>query len=176
MPRLQAFNGVSQGWINLIGALGNAAVSDAIKEGADFMKEAILDSPTNDSKDWHVRKNAANGFAPGARIGNANPNFGEVDPNSGNMLNAVSSSGPKKSGSGTVIHGSYGWVDAREEYFIKQDSGAYGVGARLGMGLLNAKAPGAKGVIRDYGAAVVARESLIKSLKASGLKLTGELF
>lgn len=174
MPRLESFNGVSQGWVNLIGALGKAAVSDAIKEGADFMKEAILDSPT--THPWHARKNAANGFLAGARIGNTNPSFGEVDPNSGNMLKAVGSAGPVKSASGSEIVGAYGWVDAREEYFIKQDTGGYEVGAAMGMGLLNAKASGAGGVIRDYGAAVAARESLVKSLKASGLKLTGELF
>jgi hypothetical protein len=175
VPRLQAFPGVSKGWINLIAALGNGAVADAIKEGADFMKDAILDSPTNDVRGWHLRKNSANGFASGARIGNTDPSVGDIDPNSGNMLNAVISSGPKKSGSGTVIQGSYGWVDAREEYFIKQDTGAYGVGARIGMGLLNEKTPGSKGVLRDYGAAVAARESLVKSLKASGLKMTGGL-
>ncbi len=173
MPRLQAFPGVSRGWINLITALGTAAVADSIKEGADFMKEAILDSPT--THPWHARKNAANGFAPGARVGNTNPSFGEVDPNSGKMLNAVTSVGPAKSASGSEIVGFYGWVDAREEYFIKQDTGGYEVGAAMGMGLLNGQARGAGGVIRDYGAAVVARESLIKSLKASGLKMTGGL-
>jgi hypothetical protein len=173
VPRLQAFPGVSKGWINLIGALGNAAVADAIKEGADFMKEAILDSPT--THPWHARKNAANSFTPGARIGNKNPDFGEVDPNSGKMLNAVSSVGPARSASGSEIVGFYGWVDAREDYFIKQDNGGYEVGAGMGMGLLNAQARGAGGVIRDYGAAVAARESLIKSLKASGLKMTGGL-
>jgi hypothetical protein len=173
MPRLESFNGVSQGWINLIGALGKAAVADAIKDGADFMKEAILDSPT--THPWHARKNAANGFPAGARIGNKNPSFGEVDPNSGKMLNSVSSMGPIKSPSGSEIVGAYGWVDAREDYFIKQDTGGYEVGAAMGMGLLNPKAPGAGGVIRDYGAAVAARESLVKSLRASGLKMTGEI-
>ena len=174
MPRLQAFPGVSKGWINLIAALGNGAVADAIKEGADFMKDAILDSPTGHP--WHIRKNAANGFTSNQpRIGNTNPSFGDVDPNSGKMLNAVSSSGPKMSGSNTVIQGQYGWIDVREEYFIKQDNGNYVVGAGEGMGLLNPQAPRAGGVIRDYGAAVAARESLIKSLKASGLKMTGGL-
>ena len=173
MPRLEAFNGVSQGWINMIGALGKAAVADAIKDGADFMKEAILDSPT--THPWHARKNAANGFPSGARIGNTNPSEGEVDPNSGKMLDSVSSMGPVKSASGSEIVGFYGWVDAREDYFIKQDTGGYEVGAAMGMGLLNPKASGAGGVIRDYGAAVAARESLVKSLKAGGLKVTGGL-
>lgn len=173
MSRLEAFTGVSQGWINLITALGTAAVADSIKEGADFMKEAILDSPT--THPWHARKNAANGFPSGARIGNKDPEIGEVDPNSGKMLNAVTSVGPARSASGSEIVGFYGWVDAREEYFIKQDTGGYEVGAAMGMGLLNGKANGAGGVIRNYGAAVAARESLIKSLKASGLKMTGGL-
>ncbi len=174
MPRLESFPGVSRGWVNLITALGTAAVADSIKEGADFMKDAILDSPTGHP--WHIRKNAANGFAPGARVGNTNPMFwNDIDPNSGKMLNAVSSIGPAKSASGSEIVGFYGWVDAREDYFIKQDTGGYEVGAAMGMGLLNGKANGAGGVIRNYGAAVAARESLIKSLKASGLKMTGGL-
>jgi hypothetical protein len=168
MPKLDAFTGVSQGWVNMILAISSAAVKDAINEGADFMRDAILDSPT--SHPWHLRKNAANGFPSGARIGNRNESFGDVDRNSGKMLSLITSQGPLRSGSGSEVLGLFGWLNTQEDYFIDQDSGGYDVGAAMGMGLLNSRAPGAGGVLRKYGATVAARESLIKSLKASGLK------
>lgn len=172
MRKLSAFPSVSRGWINQITEVANAGVKDAIDEGAKFMREAILDSPTGDPKDWHLRKNKANFFPLGARIGNANPSFGTngVDPNSGLMLASVSSSGPVKGNS--EITGSFGWIDVKKEYFLDQDTGAYGVGAQVGMGLLN-DGSGRGKVLRDYGARVAAEQVLIKSLKASGLKFTG---
>lgn len=174
MSNLQSFNGVSQGYINLMLALAKTAVRDSIRTGAEYMKEAILDSPT--SHPWHARKNAANGFPNGARIGNTNPSFGEVDPNSGKMLASVDSSGPVTSGSGSEIAGIYGWINNQEDYFIEQDNGAYGVGAGMGMGLLNEKAGGAGGVLRKYGAKNAASSSLIKSMTSAGLKYRGEAF
>jgi hypothetical protein len=170
MPRLEAFAGVSQGWINQIAAISSAAVGDAIEEGAEFMRDAILDSPT--SHPWHARKNAANGFPAGARIGNTDPSFGDVDPNSGNMLASVSTLGPVKSGGGSEIVGLFGWIDNEEEYFIEQDTGSYDVGAAMGMGLLNGRSSRGN-VLRDYGAKVAAEQRLIKSLSAAGLKSTG---
>jgi hypothetical protein len=170
MPKLDAFPGVSQGWVNLMLAISSAAVKDAIEEGADFMRDAIMDSPT--SHPWHLRKNAANNFPSGARIGNRviGENLYEIDPNSGKMLASVASQGPLRSGSNSEVLGLFGWLNTQEDYFLDQDSGAYNVGAAMGMGLLNAKAPGAGGVLRKYGATMAAKESLIKSLKASGLK------
>ena len=172
MPSLDAFSGVSRGWINQINAIATGAVKDAIEEGARFMREAILDSPT--THPWHARKNAANGFPSGARIGNVSESFGEVDPNSGNMLNSVSTLGPFNSGGGSTVAGAFGWIDASESgkdyYFILQDTGGYEVGAAIGMGLLNGKARGAGGVIRDYGAKVAAEQSLTKSMLAAGFK------
>lgn len=170
MRKLSEFPAVSRGWINQITEVANAGVKDAIDEGAKFMREAILDSPTGDPKDWHLRKNEANSFPLGARIGNANPTFGDVDPNSGLMLASVSSSGPVKGNS--EITGSFGWIDVKKEYFLDQDTGAYGVGAQVGMGLLN-DGSGRGKALRDYGARVAAEQVLIKSLKASGLKFTG---
>jgi hypothetical protein len=149
-------------------AISSAAVKDAIEEGADFMRDAIMDSPT--SHPWHLRKNAANGFPAGARIGNRSESFGDVDPNSGKMLASIASQGPLRSGSNSEVLGLFGWLNTQEDYFLDQDNGNYGVGAAMGMGLLNAKAPGAGGVLRKYGATMAAKESLIKSLKASGLK------
>jgi hypothetical protein len=174
MPNLQAFNGVSQGYVNLILALGKTAVADSIKVGAAFMVEAINDSPT--THPWHARKNEANGFPSGARIGNTNPMFGEVDPNSGKMLASVDSSGPVVSASGSEIAGIYGWINTQEDYFIDQDNGDYIVGAGMGMGLLNEKAAGAGGVLRKYGARNAASSSLIKSMLSAGLKYKGEPF
>lgn len=169
MPKLDAFPGVAQGWVNIILAISSAAVKDAIEEGADFMRDAIMDSPT--SHPWHLRKNAANGFPSGARIGNTNPDFGDVDPNSGKMLASIASQGPLRSGSGSEVLGLFGWLNTQEDYFIDQDTGGYDVGAAMGMGLLNGRSSRGN-VMRKYGAAVASQQSLIKSLKASGLKHT----
>lgn len=170
MPRLAEFSGVSQGWINMIAAVSSGAVRDAIDEGAKFMRDAINDSPT--SHPWHVRKNAANGFDDGARIGNTNPSFGEVDPNSGLMLASVGTAGPVRGASGSEVVGFYGWIDRQEAYFADQDTGGYDVGAAMGMGLLNGRS-GRGNVMRDYGAKVAAEEKLISGLKAAGLKANG---
>jgi hypothetical protein len=169
MPNLEAFGGVSQGWINMISAVASGAVKDAIDEGAEFMRDAINDSPTGHP--WHLRKNAANGFTSNQpRIGNTNPSFGEVDPNSGLMLASVGTKGPINPANSGVI-GSYGWVKRQEQYFIDQDTGGYDVGAGAGMGLLNGLASGAGSVLRDYGAKIAAEEKLFASLKAAGLKM-----
>ena len=167
MPRLEAFPSVSQGWVKLILAVSTSAVKDAIAEGADFMRDAIMDSPT--SHPWHLRKNAANGFPTGARIGNTNPVFGDVDPNSGKMLASIASEGPLRSGSGSEVLGLFGWLNTQEDYFIDQDTGGYEVGAAMGMGLLNDRTSRGN-VMRKYGAAVASQQSVIKSLKAAGLK------
>jgi hypothetical protein len=174
MPRLAEFDSFTQGYINLISAVATAAVADSIKTGAEFMREGILDS--NTTHPWHAKKNAANGFPAGARIGNKNESFGEVDPNSGKMLASVDSSGPVKSASGTQIAGIYGWINVQEDYFIEQDNGSYIVGAGMGMGLINGKGPGAGGVLRKYGARNAASGTLIKSMLAAGFKYTGEAF
>jgi hypothetical protein len=166
MPKLDAFPGVSRGWINIMFAISTAAVKDAIDEGAKFMRDGIQDSPTGTP--WHLNKNRANGFADGARIGNRSASFGETDPNSGLMLSSVSTAGPVRSG-GSNVEGFFGWVDVKEPYFLLQDVGNYGVGKQTGMGLLNqTMKPNTS--ITQYGAAVSAQQSLIKSLKASGLK------
>jgi hypothetical protein len=167
MPKLDAFPRVAQGWVNLILAVSTSAVKEAIAEGADFMRDAIMDSPT--SHPWHLRKNAANGFPTGARIGNTNPTFGDVDPNSGKMLASIASEGPLRSGSGSEVLGLFGWLNTQEDYFIDQDTGGYDVGAAMGMGLLNGRSSRGN-VMRKYGAAVASQQSLIKSLKAAGLK------
>lgn len=174
MPKLSEFPSASKVWQKQLLAVGVKSISTAMNEGADFMREAITDSPTGHS--WHLRKNAANGFPDGARIGNANSSFGEVDPNSGNMLNSVSTVGPSASGQGDSVVGFFGWMDATENndsfYFAAQDAGNYDVGKQKGMGLLNGPTEGSS-VLREFGAQVVAEESLIKTLTAAGLKLTG---
>jgi hypothetical protein len=169
MPRLDAFPAVSQGWINQVTAVSTAAVKDAIAEGADFMRKGIENSPTGTN--WHSDKNAANpGFPDGARIGNRNPNFGTepIDPNSGLMLASVSTVGPVKS-SASSIEGFFGWVDDKEPYFLLQDVGNYSVGNQSGMGLIN-QAINPQAGVKQYGAALASQQSLIKSLKAAGLK------
>lgn len=174
MPRLEAFGAVTEGYVNLITALSKTAVADSIKVGADFMVQGINNSPT--THPWHARKNDANGFPTGARIGNQNPMFWDpIDPNSGKMLDSVDSSGPITSASGSEIAGMFGWLKVQEDYFIDQDSGGYDVGAAMGMGLLNAKAPGAGGVLREYGARNAASSSLVKSMTLAGLKYRGEI-
>jgi hypothetical protein len=167
MLKLDAFPSVSRGWINMITAVANAGVRDAIEEGSRFMREGILDSPTGDANNWHLDKNRDNSFPEGARIGNTNPTVGEIDPNSGLMLASVSTAGPIRAGS--AVTGFFGWIDVKKEYFLDQDTGAYGVGAEVGMGLLNSGS-GRGGALRDYGAAVASQQRLIKSLKAAGLK------
>jgi hypothetical protein len=174
MPSIKSFNGVSQGYVNLITALSKTAVADSIKVGADFMVKGINNSPT--PHPWHARKNEANNFPTGARIGNRNPMFwSPVDPDSGKMLESIDSSGPVTSASGSEIAGMFGWLRVQEDYFIDQDSGGYDVGSAMGMGLLNAKAPGAGGVLREYGARNEASRSLIKSMTSAGLKYRGEI-
>ena len=178
MPSIKAFSGVSQGWVNQVSAIATAAVRDGINAGAEFMREAINNSPT--SHPWHARKNDANNFEPGARIGNRNPSFGEVDPNSGNMLNSVSTSGPFRSGSDAQIAGLYGWLDAsetgRDYYFVLQDNGDYEVGAGMGMGLINEAANGAGGVLRNYGAKIIAEQGVAKVMVSARFKYTGSTF
>jgi hypothetical protein len=175
MPRLADFNGVSQTWVTKIAEVASSSVKQAIDDGASFMRQAINNSPT--THPWHARKNDANGFPGGARIGNTDESFGEVDPNSGLMLNSVETAGPLRAGPSQVV-GFFGWINTQKEYFLDQDTGGYDVGAAMGMGLLNGRSSRGN-VMRDYGAKVVAEQSVIKSLKASGLKFTGttgELF
>lgn len=171
MPRLAEFSGISQGWINQLSAVAVASVREAIDEGAQFMRDAILDSPTDDPMGWHIKKNMANGFPAGARIGNTDPGIGDIDPNSGLMLNSVDTAGPLRTKPSEIV-GFFGWIDTKKEYFLDQDTGDYKVGAEVGMGLLNAGA-GKGGALRDYGAKVAAEQKLIQSLSAAGLKSTG---
>jgi hypothetical protein len=175
MPKLTEFKGVSQGYVNLISAVGTAAVADSIKTGAEFMREGIQDRPTGST--WHINKNQANGFPDGARIGNNNPNFGSegVDPNSGLMLSAVSSAGPTKSASGSEIAGIYGWINTKQPYFLLQDVGNYGVGKQSGMGLLN-QAMNPTSSVTQFGAKLEAEQAMIKSMLSAGFKYTGEAF
>jgi hypothetical protein len=170
VPNLNAFSGVSQGWINQIAAIATGAVRDAIDDGADFMREGIKDSPTGST--WHKEKNDANpDFADGARIGNRNPMFkkGEVDPNSGLMLASVSSAGPVRTGGGSAVEGFFGWIDTKQSYFLLQDVGNYGVGKQTGMGLLN-KTMKPNSSITQMGAKVAAEQSLTKAMLAAGFK------
>jgi len=175
MPRLQAFNGVSQAWLNQIKEVASGAVKDGIEAGAEFMRNGIMDSPTGTP--WHIQKNQANGFGDGARIGNNNPNFGSegVDPNSGKMLNSVDSLGPTSSASGSEIAGIYGWINVREDYFLLQDVGNYGVGKQSGMGLLN-KAMNPQASVTQMGAKIEAESQVAKTMLAAGFKYTGSAF
>jgi hypothetical protein len=178
MPSIKAFSGVSQGWITGVADLATKAVKNGLESGANFMREAINNSPTDHP--WHLRKNRANSFPDGARIGNTNPDVGEIDPNSGNMLNSVSTFGPFRSGSDAQIAGAYGWLDAnetgRDYYFVLQDNGDYEVGAGKGMGLINEAATGAGGVLRNYGAKIVAEQGVAKVMVSAGFKYTGSTF
>jgi hypothetical protein len=175
MPKLEAFPGVSQNYINLISAVARGAVADSIKAGADAMREGILNSPTGST--WHLDKNRANGFGDGARIGNNNPNFGSegVDPNSGLMLSAVSSAGPTSSASGTKITGKYGWINTKQPYFLLQDVGNYKVGKQAGMGLIN-ETINSSTSMNQMRAKIKAEQRVVKSMLAAGFKYTGEAF
>jgi hypothetical protein len=171
MPKLEAFSGISQGWINQVTAIASGAVKDSINAGVAYMQEVIKDSPTGTP--WHLNKNRANNFSEGARIGNNNPDFGTeaVDPNSGLMLSSVSSVGPVRLG-GDQIQGFFGWIDTKESYFLLQDVGNYGVGKQSGMGLLNiARNPGSS--IKQMGAYIEAEQSLKKSMLSAGFKYSG---
>ena len=169
MPSLDAFAGVSQGWINQIAAVASGAVKETIEEGAQAMRDGINDSSTGTP--WHLKKNQQNDFEDGARIGNRNPMVGEVDPHSGQMLASVSSAGPVKTNGGKHIEGFFGWIDAKEPYFLLQDVGNYGVGEQVGMGLLNNAMNNDS--ITQMSAYVAAKEKLISSLSAAGLKSSG---
>ena len=173
MPNLTAFPSVAQGWIDGVVKISSSAVSEGIRAGADYMREGINDRPTGTK--WHLDKNAANGFDSGARIGNANPDFGTlgVDPNSGLMLASVSSSGPMKSGD--AVTGSYGWLDVQKDYFLLQDVGNYGLGNESGMGLLNiAQKP--TEAVEQMGAVLEAERVVAKAMLAAGFKYTGSDF
>ena len=169
MPRLDAFTGVSQRWINQIAAVASGAVKDTIEAGAEFMREGINDRSTGTP--WHLEKNQANGFDDGARIGNRNPMVGEVDPHSGQMLASINTAGPIRTNGGSNVEGFFGWIDTKEPYFLLQDVGNYGVGDEVGMGLLN-KAMN-NDSITQMGAYVAAKQRLIKSLSLAGLKPSG---
>ena len=173
MPRLDAFPAVSQGWINQVTAVSTAALKDGIEAGANFMRETIMDSPTGTP--WHLDKNRSNSFPLGARIGNANPNFGTqgVDPNSGLMLSSVSQSGPTSARN--VLKGSFGWIDVKENYFLLQDVGNYVVGEQSGMGLLN-NTERENNSITQMGAAFEAERVLAKAMLSAGFKYTGSEF
>jgi hypothetical protein len=172
MPKLQAFSGISQGWINQVTAIATGAVKDAIEKGADFMRDGIKDSPTGST--WHKNKNNANGFPDGARIGNKNPAFGEVDSKSGLMLASVSSAGPVRTSGGSSVEGFFGWIDTKESYFLLQDVGNYKVGKQTGMGLLN-ETMKSNSSITQMGAKVAAEQRLTKSMLSAGFKLSGGL-
>jgi hypothetical protein len=177
MPKLTEFKGVSQGYVSAITDIGMKAVAGSIKIGSEYMRNGIGNRPTGST--WHIDKNRANNFDDGARIGNNNPNFGSegVDPNSGLMLSAVSSSGPTRSSSGKKIAGKYGWINTKQPYFLLQDVGNYGVGKQSGMGLLN-EAMNPTSSVTQFGAKVEAEQEMIKSMKSAGFKyiFIGELF
>ncbi len=177
MPKLTEFDSYAKLFHNQVLVAGARTVNAAIDESADFMREVISGgSPTGHP--WHAAKNAANGYEPGARIGNKVPFMykgyaSEVDPKSGNMLNSVKTMGPTTNGDGSKIVGLFGWIDNEEAYFGQQDTGKYGVGKGVGMGLLN---EGAKSS-RKFAAMMTAQLVLEREGAKNGFKVTGsELF
>lgn len=144
------------------------SVKRAATGGVAYMKEMIEKlSPT--STMWHANKNLANGFAMGARIG-SKIDFGgyPADPKSGTMLNSVESGSVTKTES--TIDVEFGWVNNKEAYFIKQDTGTYRSGG-VGMGLLNAGNRASK----DFAASIFASEKLIENMKKAGFSSKGSI-
>lgn len=174
MRKLSEFPAVSRGWIKSVASISSSAVKDGIEAGAMAMREGIQNSPTETK--WHRDKNDANpGFGSGARIGNRNPTFGEVDPKSGLMLASVSSAGPINSSGGKKVSGSFGWIDTKESYFLLQDVGNYSVGNQKGMGLLNLAMNSTESV-NQMGAYVEASQATINSMVTAGFKVSGGEF
>ena len=166
MPKLQEFDGAMINWTIRVKAAGAMSVSAALDEGADYMRKYIAeDSPTLTS--WHEQKNAINGYPYGSRIGNANPGIGPVQDNPGNMFRSVQAEDARVTS--TKISGKFGWIENQEEYFKQQDAGTYGVGKKIGMGLIN---KGNK-TLQNFGAMVAAEEKLRSAGKANGFKISG---
>lgn len=166
MPNLQDFRGAMINWTIKVKAAGAMAVSAALDEGADYMREHIAEgSPTGTS--WHEQKNAINGYPYGSRIGNANPGIGPVQDNPGTMFRSVQAEDAKVTN--TKISGKFGWIKNREDYFAQQDAGTYGVGKNVGMGLINK----GKKTVHNVGAKIVVEEKLRSSAKANGFSVSG---
>ena len=179
MPNLNEFDSYANIFHNQVLIAGSRSVNVAIDAGADFMREAIVNgSPTGHP--WHAAKNAANGFPDGARIGNRVPFMykgfaSEIDYKSGNMLKSVTTMGPVTSGDRSKIAGLFGWIDpsAEDSYFVQQDTGKYGVGKQVGMGLLNVGNKSGK----KFAAMMAAQTTLESEAIKNGFKVSGsELF
>lgn len=163
-------------YTKIITEFGQEIVNESIDAGHDFMRE-VISGDASTGHPWHAAKNAANGFEPGARIGNKVPFMykgyaSEIDPKSGNMLSSVKKLGPATSPDGKNIVGLFGWIDAEpgDAYFIQQDKGTYAVGNKVGMGLLNE----GRNSPRKYAAAQASEQAMIRSAKNFGFKVSGE--
>jgi hypothetical protein len=171
VPKLTEFNGAMINWTIKVKAAGAMSVSEALDDGAAYMRKFIAaDSPTDTP--WHALKNAENGYPGGSRMGNqvGGPNGNwEVHPDAGNMFRSVQAENAKVSKS--EISGRFGWIANQEDYFVQQDAGNYGVGSKVGMGLINKKR--GKKVLQNLGAAVSAEETLRTAAKQNGFKLSG---
>lgn len=175
MPRISEFPNYAEAFAKVVKEAGSKVVESGINDGAEYMRR-VISGEASTGHPWHAAKNAANGYATGARIGNTvafkyKKYTSEIDPHAGNMLNSVSSLGPAVNPDGSKIVGLFGWIDpsAEDEYFLQQDTGKYGVGNQVGMGLLN---KGNK-TSRNMAAGLAAEVAMEKEAKTLGFKVSG---
>ena len=170
MPKLSEFGRFAIEFEIEVKAAGAKSVSSAVDFGKSYMREYIMEgSPTGST--GHAAKNAANGYPEGSRLGNAAYGDWPIQPNPGNMYRSVQKQDAVIKGQS--ITGRFGWINNQEDYFTKQDSGTYGVGKRIGMGLINKAAGNSKGVLQELGAAVASENNLRMVAKQNGFLVSG---
>ena len=170
MPKLSEFGSFATEFEIRVKAAGAKSVSSAVDFGKSYMREYIMqDSPTGSA--GHEAKNAANGYPSGSRLGNSSYGDWPAQPNPGNMFRSVQKQDAVIKGES--ITGRFGWIDNKEDYFIQQDAGNYGVGKRMGMGLLNGAVGNSKGVLQEFGAAVASENNLRMVAKENGFIVSG---
>lgn len=182
MPKIQEFPISMMNHVkNVIGVSGNA-LRESATFGSEYMKHYIeSNSPTGSQ--WHATKNQLNSYRTGSRIGGtidaqAGPYVFQADPHPGKMLESV---GPGKLQiTAQKIGMTYGWVKARDQYFLLQDTGGYIKTAKgkgktgVGMGLLNtASDGGGKSTLQQLGAFHATNKHFVDQMKNAGFKVSG---
>lgn len=169
MPSLDTFGSYMAQYSDQVTKKAEDAYKAAAMKGSAFMKAVISDGAPTGTR-WHLEKNAANRYAPGARIG-SKIEFQGYAPSAapGTMLKSVERGNVETNKNS--INVSFGWLNKKEEYFGQQDLGTYRPNG-VGMGLLNNSQNGG----RQMGAALAAEAELLKKMKAAKFGVKGSFF
>ncbi len=169
MPSLDTFGSHMAEYSQEVTKKAEEAYKAAAMKGSAFMKAVISDGAPTGTR-WHLEKNAANRYEPGARIGSKIEFQGyAASAAPSTMLKSVER-GAVETNSNS-INVSFGWLNKKEEYFGQQDLGTYRPNG-VGMGLLNKGQNGG----RDMGAALAAEAELLKKMKAARFRVKGSFF